>query len=530
MKNKDIKPKRKRKDFHPRFFLIAGAFGLETLLVIALVFLLFVDDFQEYFIWYLIAFIIIDIILALYITNSKVQIDYKVSWLAVILALPVVGGILYLLYAYKVTTKKLAKIENNKMSRFLRKQKELYIKDEVLDEINEVNPEFHTLASLNSNSNFPLYNNTNLKYYPMGEDAWEDILNCLKSAKEYIFMEFFIVEYGEFFDSIHEVLKEKAKEGVDIRFIYDDFGCATYLPKNFDKMLGKEGIKAFRFNKIKPTMNIRQNCRDHRKIIVVDGVKGFTGGCNLGDEYVNRHKRFGIWKDNFIYLEGEGIQNLITIFLSNYILCDPTNNEDFAKFSFESHKQYLENEIINKESFVQPISSMPYTEKYVLRNCFLKMINMAKKRIYLSTPYLIPDNELQTALINAAKSGIEVIIFTPGIPDKKMVYQATKSYYSMLLINGVKIYEYTPGFNHEKTMVIDDNLAITGTCNFDFRSFYLHFEESVVIYNDKEISKMIESFEEMKEVSSLQDVNKYLHVSFFRKIYWSILHLIAPLL
>ena len=295
-------------------------------------------------------------------------------------------------------------------------------------------------------------------------------------------------------------------------------------------MLGKEGIKAFRFNKIKPTMNIRQNCRDHRKIIVVDGVKGFTGGCNLGDEYVNKHKRFGIWKDNFIYLEGEGIQNLITIFLSNYILCDPANNEDFAKFSFESHKQFLENEIINKESFVQPISSMPYTEKYVLRNCFLKMINMAKKRIYLSTPYLIPDNELQTALINAAKSGIEVIIFTPGIPDKKMVYQATKSYYSILLINGVKIYEYTPGFNHEKTMVIDDNLAITGTCNFDFRSFYLHFEESVVIYNDKEISKMIESFEGMKEVSTLQDVNKYLHVSFFRKIYWSILHLIAPLL
>ncbi len=530
MKEKNIKPKRRRKNFHPRFFLIAGAFALETLIVIAFVFLLFIDDFQEYFIWYSIIFCILNFIFALYITNSKVQINYKVSWLAVILGLPVVGAILYMLYAYKVTTRKLEKIENNKMSRFLRKQKSLYIKEDVLEELKNENLDFYNLASLNSNSNFPVYKNTNIKYYPMGEDAWDDILKCLKSAKEYIFMEYFIIEYGEFFDSIHEILKEKAKEGVDIRLIYDDFGCATYLPKNFDKLLKKEGIKAFRFNKIKPTMNIRQNCRDHRKIIVVDGVKGFTGGCNLGDEYINKHKRFGIWKDNFIYLEGEAIQNLITIFLSNYLLCDTKNEEDFSKFSYESHTKYLEKEVINNESYIQPISDMPYTEKYILRNCFLKMIMMAKKRIYLSTPYLIPDNELETALINAARSGIEVVIFTPGIPDKKMVYQATKSYYSLLLINGVKIYEYTPGFNHEKTMVIDDNLAITGTCNFDFRSFYLHFEESVVIYNDKEILKMIESFEEMKKVSTLQDANKYLHVSFFRKIYWGILHLIAPLL
>ncbi len=530
MKNKEIKAKRRRKNFHPRMFLVLGAFLLELAIVICVVFFLFADDFQQYFIWYVVVFCIIDVIFALYITNSKVEIDYKLTWLAVVLGVPVVGALLYILFAYKVTTKKLKKIENNRTSRFLRKQKELYAKPEVLNELSEKHPEFQSLATLNYNSNFPVYKNTDLKYYPMGEDAWEDILTSLKSAKKFIFMEFFIVEPGEFSESIIDVLKEKAKEGIDIRFIYDDFGCSTYLPKNFDKLLEKDGIKAFRFNKLTPTMNIRQNSRDHRKIIVVDGVKGFTGGCNLGDEYVNRHKRFGVWKDNFIYLEGEAMQNLTTIFLSNYLFCDPNNKEDFAKFSFETNKDCLEKEIINDESYIQPISTMPYTQRYVLRDCFLKMIGIARKRIYISTPYLILDNALQTALINASRSGVEVIIFTPGIPDKKMVYQATKSFYSLLLLNGVKIYEFTPGFNHEKTMVIDDNLAINGTCNFDFRSFFLHFEESVVIYNDQEISKMITSFEGMKEVSELQDANKYVNISFLRRVYWSFLHLISPLL
>ncbi len=529
-KEKVIKEKRKRKHFHARLFFVAFAFFLQTLLVLGLILLLYFASDEIYAIIGICSVLLLNLIFALFIVNSKSQIDYKMTWVALIAAFPFLGVVLYILFANKVTTKKLERIENNRINRFLRKHKNLHYNEDTLNEVKEKVPEYYNLACLISNSNFPVYKNTNIKYYKFGEDGIDDLIKMIKSAKKFIFVEYFIIEYGYFFDELIGALKEKAKEGIDIRVIYDDFGCSTYLPKNFNLILRQDGIKAYRFNPLKPTMNIQLNCRDHRKIVVVDGVKGFTGGINVGDEYLNKKQRFGVWKDNFLYLEGEAVQNLTSIFLSNLLICDKQNKEDFEIFSYNNNKYLLDHEIINNDSFIQPASSMPYDQKYVLRNVYLTMINKAKKSIWLSTPYLIPDNELITALINASKSGVDVKIFTPGIPDKKMVWQASKSYYALFLLNGIKVYEYTPGFNHEKTMVIDDEVALTGTCNFDFRSFYLHFEMSVCIYKDKEILKMIESFEEMEKVSTLQDVNKYVNAKWIKRLGWSLLRMIAPLL
>ena len=530
MKKNDVKTKRTRIDFHPRFFLVLGAFLFETTLVILFFLLLFLTDWSDYYVYSSAVLMVLNFIFAIFIVNSQSQINYKVSWLAVILGLPVIGLVLYILYAYKITTRTLKKLEKNPLNQFMSQESKRYDDHEIIENLKSKDNNFANIAITNSNHCFPIYNNTNIKYYDMGEKAVEDIVNALKNAKKFIFIEFFIIEYGQFYDLIFNTLIEKANEGLDIRLVYDDFGCSTYLPKNFDALLRKKGIKAYKFNPIKPTMNIRQNSRDHRKIIVIDGIYAFTGGCNIGDEYINKKNRFGIWKDNFIFIEGEATQSLTTIFLSNYFLYSKDADLNLDKFSFKENKYLLKNEIINSSSFIQPIAGIPYSQKFILRNAFLSMINRASKYIYLSTPYLIPDNELITALINASNSGVEVKIFTPGIPDKKMVYQATKSYYPLFLLNGIKIYEFTPGFNHEKTMIVDDKIAITGTCNFDFRSFYLHFENSVLIYEDDVILEMKKSFEDMEKVSKKQPLDKYINVKLFRKIYWSILRLISPLL
>ena len=528
--NKKLKEKRIRKHFHARLIFVGLAFLLQLLIIFGLIFLLYFTSEYYYTIATVVFILVLNFIFALFIVNSKNQIDYKLTWVAIIAALPFIGVTLYILFANKVTTKKLERIEKNRINRFLKKQRDLYINEETLKEVEEKVPEYYNLAYLNSNSNFPVYKNTNIKYYKFGQEGIDDLIKMIRSAKKFIFVEYFIIEPGYFFDELIGALKDKAKEGVDVRLIYDDFGCSTFLPKNFNLLLREDGVKAFRFNPLKPTMNIQLNCRDHRKIVVVDGIKAFTGGINVGDEYLNKKERFGVWKDNFLYLEGEAVQGLTSIFLSNLLICDKSNQEDFDAFSYKNNKYLLDHEIINNDSFIQPASSMPYDQKYVLRNAFLQMINKAKKTIWLSTPYLIPDNELITALINASKSGVDVKIFTPGIPDKKMVWQATKSYYALFILAGIKVYEYTPGFNHEKTLVIDNEVALTGTCNFDFRSFYLHFEMSVCIYKDKQILKMVNSFKEMEKVSTLQEKDKYVNASWIKRLGWSLLRVIAPLL
>ena len=522
----------KRKPSHIRFYVACLVFLFGTIIFVGLCILpLFYESARYYFIIPLSILYALNFIIAVFIFNSKVQINFKISWLVVIIILPFAGTIIYLMYANKITTKRMKKLRLNKIHLQLWAGK--IDSEKTLLKLQDINRDGWAISRyLYKYSESSLFENTEVTYYPLGEDGYPHILEELEKAKKFIFIEYFIIEDGFMFDKIYSILVEKVKRGVDVRMIYDDFGSVGKVDANFFKKARQDGIKCFAFNRIRPMVDIRQNSRDHRKIIVVDGVRAFTGGCNLADEYINVKKRFGIWKDNFVMLKGEAVTGLTNLFLSSWCLINKDENpsvKDIQLYSFPFNKNLL-NEKINCEGFVQPFGEMPFDGEDVAKNVYLQMISRAKKYVYISTPYLIPDTELITALSNAAKSGIDVKIVTPGIPDKKLVFSLTQSYYSSLLINGVEIYEYTPGFNHAKLIVVDDCMAMTGTINLDFRSLYLHFENSVFFHGGKQIDDMKKDMLEMIDVSLKQSSSEYINKPLLKRLYWGVLRIFSPLI
>ena len=309
-----------------------------------------------------------------------------------------------------------------------------------------------------------IYTATKTSYYSWGESGFPVMLEKLKKAKHYIFIEYFIIAEGEMWNAVLEILKEKAKEGLDVRVIYDDFGCNKYLPKKYDRTLRQMGIKAYPFNKIKPLIEFRMNNRDHRKIMVIDGYIGFTGGINIADEYINKIERFGKWKDNLILLEGEAVFGLTSLFLSNWVIVDKSKNPktvNYLEYLPVRHQHEYINSIVN-DGYVQPYGSVPFTFETIGQNVYIALISKAKKYIHITTPYLVLDDALINALCLAAKSEVEVKIITPHIPDKKIVFEITRSYYKQLMASGVQIYEYEPGFIHEKTIIVDGEKKFVG--------------------------------------------------------------------
>lgn len=522
--------KKKKKNYHVRFIIAALVFLLGTLaLVVPLTLFLLDPDYVASVYVSLIILVCIDFVCSIFILNSGSQVDFKVSWLTVMLCLPYVGAFLYILYAQKITTKRLKKNRLNKISKQL-----IASVDNCDDVLLKEEQEFEDASLISKyiyrSSVSAVYQNTVAEYFEFGELGFPKMLEELKKAKKFIFIEYFIIEDGEFFNSIYEILKEKAKEGVDVRFIYDDFGSVAKIDKNFYRKVRSDGIQCLVFNRVRPFVDIRQNSRDHRKILVIDGCVGFTGGCNLADEYINKVVRFGTWKDNIIMLKGSAVNGLTNVFLTSWALNKKFKKIENSKlFHFEVNRALHPEIELKDDGYFQPFGEVPFDSEDTSKGVYLAMINKAKKYVYLSTPYLIPDSELLTALENAAKSGIDVRIITPGIPDKKIVYQATKSYYAKLLICGVKIYEYKPGFNHTKMMVVDDNMGLTGTCNFDFRSFYLHFENCVFIANSSVIKNMKDDLDSMIANGAEQKENDYLNRPFIVKLFWALLRVIVPL-
>lgn len=426
---------------------------------------------------------IISVIVVFWIINKNDNPAYKLAWIIPILIFNITGGLLYILIGNKKPSKKmryhLEEVEK-KTSKYLKQNQE------ILDEIKERSKTVYGHVNyINNAAGFPMYKNTEVKYYNVGEDNYEDLLKELKKASRYIFMEYFIIEEGKMWNSILEILEQKAKEGVDVRLMYDDMGCISILPYGYDKILEKKGIKCIAFNPFKPLLSLVMNNRDHRKITVIDGHTGFTGGMNLADEYINEKVRFGHWKDTGIMLKGQGVWSLTMMFLEMWNANRQTD-EDFSIYKPEIHQL----ETIINDGFVQPYGDSPLDEEVVGENVYLNIINSAKNYIYIFTPYLIIDNEIMTALCLAAKKGVDVKIVTPGIPDKKTVFKLTRSYYPQLIKSGVKIYEYTPGFIHGKVFICDDKIATVGTINMDYRSLYLHFECGVYLYKCKCINEI----------------------------------------
>lgn len=437
-----------------------------------------------------IGFQILSVLVVIAIMNRSDNPAVKLAWVIVILMVPVFGGMLYLYIGGK---KPLVAMRNKLEPEIEKSAKQLVFDETIHEELEQKDGDVAgQVYYLEHCSGFPACRDSQVNYYPSGEACFTVMLEELKKAKEYIFLEYFIVEEGIMWNSVLKILEEKAAEGVDVRVMYDDVGCAFVLPVRYEQVLRKKGIKCVVFNRYIPIFSTVFNNRDHRKILVIDDNVAFTGGINFADEYINEKQRFGYWKDNGVRLEGKAVHSMTMMFLQMW---NSFSEEklDYNQFSYDEVKK------VPSKGLVLPYTDFPLDDELVGESVYLNMINMAREYIYFFTPYLIIDNEMATALILAAKRGVDVRIITPGIPDKKLVFMATQSYYQQLVEGGVLIFQYRPGFIHSKCAVCDDKIATVGTINLDYRSFYHHFENGLFLYQMDAVKEIKKDMEETLE-------------------------------
>ena len=481
----------------------------------------FLLKYSESFFDFYLASLTLSIIIVFIIINNKSNPSYKIAWIVPVMIFPIFGGLFYLLYGgNKLSTREKLKmvIQNIEMTNSLKQN------DEIIKKIGDKSIYAKNQSEYILNyAKCPVYNNTETTYFKIGEEKFEALLRELKKAEKFIFLEYFIIQEGKMFNSILEILEEKAKQGVDVRLIYDDVGCIVTLPHNYKNTLEAKGIKCRVFNPIKPFFTRRLNNRDHRKIVVIDGDVGFTGGINLADEYINEYEKHGYWKDAGIMLKGDAVWNLTVMFLSMWDYID-NKEEDYIKFKPSKNKYY------NPKGYVQPFDDSPLINEPIGETVYLNLINKAKDYIYINTPYLIIDNEMATALKIAAKSGVDIKIVTPYIPDKKFVHAVTKSYYESFIKDGIEIYEFTPGFMHAKTFVVDDEYGVVGSINLDFRSLYLHYECGVWLYKTDSIKSMKDDYLETLKRCHKVTMEECKNTSSIRKVLRLIIRMFAPLL
>lgn len=466
------------------------------------------------------ATIIIEIAVIINLVNRDMTADLKLPWLAVVMLVPIAGVIIYILFS-----------KNNARRKDVKHFEIVFDDIQKLADGYDINPcvlddyEGQSVYIKNTCKG-GLYNNCKTKYFKCGEEFFESYLSDLKNAKKYIFLEYFIFDNGVMFDKIIEVLKEKIKENVEVRLIYDDLGCINKISPKYFRKLKSYGIKCVRFNPFIPIVTSIHNNRNHRKITVIDGVISYTGGINIADEYVNVKPRFGYWKDSAVRIEGNASNQFAIYFLQLYSM--QTNTA-------ENYKKYIYfNEVDNNDQccgFVQPFCDgpNPMFPDLICENVIINMINQAKKSINITTPYLIIDSLMKNALILAKKRGVEVNIFIPHIPDKKLVFLLSKCNYVELLKNGINIYEYKPGFLHSKNYLVDDKIAVIGSINLDYRSLVHSYECGVWMYDTPAIIELKEDFNDLKKVSIKIEKNK-IRLKWYEKLVYQLISIFSPLL
>ena len=462
---------------------------------------------------------IIGALLSLRIISKKDKSGYKLTWIFIILVFPLFGVSFYFVFNGQLKRNNFSKKYSNILNKLSDYNSSL-INENILCEVSQ---NFRGNAYyLQNETKFPLFKNNFVKYLSPGEKMFEELINELKKAEKYIFLEYFIIQEGKMWNSILEILKEKAKQGVKVRVIYDDIGCFLKLPVNYKKILNDFGIECEVFNKFRPILTVKQNNRDHRKITVIDGKVAFTGGINLADEYINEKELYGYWKDSAVKIEGEAAWEFTLIFLQMWELITSTD-EEYLKY------RPIDYQLNSHDGHIQPYADNPKDIENVGEHVYLNIINKAKDYLYIFTPYLIIDSSLLSALKLASKNGLNIKIITPGKYDKWIVHMTTKSYYSELIESGVEVYEYQKGFMHSKIFLADDEIATIGTTNLDYRSLYLHFECGVCIYESKEISNIKNDFMNILKDSkkiALEDCKCGKLKTFFQEI----LRLFAPLM
>lgn len=500
-----------------RVFIIGLAIVVQlAAIILGLLFL------GQYGLYIYVLFILMSIVVILVIVSKQDNPVYKLAWVIPIALFPLLGGALYLLIGRQLLSRPVRR-RFEKNSRAIH---ELAVQDDaLLDEIGRGDPAvYRQIRYLGTQGELPVYGGTQTEYLTPGEDFFARLCQELEKAEKFIFMEYFIVQEGEMWDTLREILARKASQGVEVKFLYDDFGCLLTLPGNYRAKLNGLGIETRVFNVFRPSVDAFMNYRDHRKITVIDGTVGFTGGNNLADEYINGYRKHGYWKDSHLLLRGEAVWSLTLLFLEMW------NFYSSQPLPLEEYRNYRPMRSYPSEGYVMPYGDSPLDARLVGEYCYMNLIENARRYVSITTPYLILDNEMTVALCKAALSGVQVQIITPGVPDKWYVHLVTRYNYRVLVEAGVEIYEYTPGFIHAKTIVADDEIGVVGTQNFDFRSFYLHFECGALLYRTPSLAAVRRDHVQTMGISHRITLEECQNRSWFVRMLQIILNVFAPLM
>ncbi|MBR5534439.1 MAG: cardiolipin synthase [Ruminiclostridium sp.] len=462
-----------------------GIIVLMLLIQIALLVVVY-QRFSEYVPQLYTGMIVISVITVFYLLNRSIDPSAKITWLIIIAVVPIFGALLLIYTQMDVGHRTLKKA----VARTIDSTRDSISQDPVImAEITEDSPETAALAQYLSRSGcHPVFKNTHVTYFPSGADKLIELLNQLERAEKFIFLEYFIIDEGLMWGSILDILARKAKEGVEVRVMYDGSCEFSTLPHSYPKLLRDQGIQCKVFSPARPFLSTHYNYRDHRKILVIDGHTAFTGGINLADEYINHIHRFGHWKDTAVMLQGDAARSFTLMFLQLWNSYE--KNPVYSKY-LSAHTY----PIAEANGYVIPYADCPLDDDKVGERVYMDILNRAQQYVHIMSPYLILDGELETALKFAAERGVDVSLILPGIPDKKIPYALAKTHYASLMASGVKIYEYTPGFVHAKVFVSDDCKAVVGTINLDYRSLYHHFECAAYLYKSDCIPTIEKDFQ-----------------------------------
>lgn len=462
------------------------------------------------------AFLVTGALLSLYIINRELSAGYKLIWVFVVLCFPVFGCMFYWFFGNRTDGR--ADMFHKDYNWFLDDDSDAA--DALLADDAAASKQ---AMYIRRNGDLRLFRDTYTRYFDCGENLFPALLAELEKAERFIFLEFFIIEDGTMWESIRTILERKSKLGVDVRLIYDDFGCLMTLPRDYAQTMRACGIKCAVFNRLKPYWYGKLNNRDHRKIIVIDGTVAFTGGFNLADEYINVKEKHGYWKDSAVMLKGCAAAGFTSIFLGmwNRLNGDIPIADEAVFFCDEKHKA---------KGYVLPYAGYPSDDGIPAENIYINILNCATRYVYITTPYLILDSEMQEALRLAAGNGIDVRVITPHIPDKRAVHAVTRSNYRILLKSGVRIYEFLPGFIHAKNFVSDDKIAVVGTVNLDFRSLYLHYECGVWMYGTDCVKDIREDFVRTLEVCQEISIDDTYEKNVFKRLFYSFIRIFSPLM
>ena len=499
-----------------RLGFIVLSLAVQVFLIVAVIL-----RFNQYTTHIVLLSIMLSIGMGLYLLNSTIDPTAKITWLIVIIFLPVFGA-LFFLYTQKDVGHRMLKKHHEILLE--RTQDKLVQDPRVLKELQEQAPEVASLHHyLNESGCFPVYDGCDVKYFPLGEYKFEEVLVQLQKAKKFIFMEYFIIHEGLMWGKVLEILAEKVKEGVEVRVMYDGTCEFSTLPHDYPERMSELGIQCKMFAPVRPFLSTHYNYRDHRKILVIDNEVAFTGGINMADEYINRVERFGHWKDTAIMVRGKAVQSFTLMFLQMW-------NVEEKQIQIDRYIHSFSPVYDGAHGYVMPYADCPVDQYKVGEMVYMDLLNRAQKYVHIMTPYLILDGELETALKFAAERGVQVQMILPGIPDKKVPYALAKTHYQSLIDAGVEIYEYEPGFVHAKVWTVDDEKSVVGTINLDYRSLYHHFECGCYMYKVDCFKDIEEDFQRTLSLCRKVTNKTIQSESFKMKFVGKTLKWIAPLL